>query len=245
MSPADRIREQNEQDPSRVAHTRQEAGSNGFLAVSPAMRILQLNVEGLSVAKRSIIRNVAERHNVNVSCLQKTGVDADCAGCFSISGFDLISYTLHAKHGRALYTRNDLIDVSSQLSTSHCDVVKIGGYNIANVYKPPAEPWEDINPLPFQPHPAIYMADFNSHHPDWGYDTPNNNGNMQLVWASCSDLALVHGPKQRGTFRSAHRERDFSPDLCWYFMGFQHKHPPHISLGSMLLSHRILLSSVG
>ena len=56
MSPADRIREQNEQDPSRVAHTRQKAGSNGFLAVSPALRILQLNVEGLSVAKRSIIR---------------------------------------------------------------------------------------------------------------------------------------------------------------------------------------------
>jgi len=71
--------------------------------------------------------------------------------------------------------------------------VKIGGYNIANVYKPPAEPREDTNPLPFQPHPAIYMADFNSHHPDWGYDTPNNDGNMQLVWASCSDLALVHG----------------------------------------------------
>jgi len=28
-------------------------------------------------------------------------------------------------------------------------------------------------------------------------------------------------------------------------VGFQCKHPPHISLSSMLLSHRILLSSVG
>jgi len=47
MPPADRIREQNGQDPDRVTHTRQEAGSNDFLAVSPALRVLQLNVEGL------------------------------------------------------------------------------------------------------------------------------------------------------------------------------------------------------
>ena len=62
IPPADRIREQNEQDPGRVAHTRQKAGSNDFLAVGPALRILQLNVVGLSAAKRSIIREIAERH---------------------------------------------------------------------------------------------------------------------------------------------------------------------------------------
>ena len=40
MPPVDRIHEQNEQDPGQVAHTRQEAGSTDFLAVSPALRIL-------------------------------------------------------------------------------------------------------------------------------------------------------------------------------------------------------------
>ena len=60
MPPADRIREHNEQDPGRVAHTRQEAGPS---AVGPALRILQLNVEGLSAAKRSTTRDIAERHN--------------------------------------------------------------------------------------------------------------------------------------------------------------------------------------
>ena len=44
MPPADRIREQNDQDPGRVAHTRQEAGSTDFIAVGPALRIRQLNV---------------------------------------------------------------------------------------------------------------------------------------------------------------------------------------------------------
>jgi len=61
MPPTDRIHEHNEQDPGRVAHTRQEAGSNDFLAVGPALRILQLNVEGFSAAKRSIVRDMAER----------------------------------------------------------------------------------------------------------------------------------------------------------------------------------------
>ena len=76
MPPADRIHEQNEQDPARDAHTRQEARSNNFLAVGPALHILQLNVEGLSAAKHSIIRDITERHNVNVN--------ADSANHFSI-----------------------------------------------------------------------------------------------------------------------------------------------------------------
>ena len=58
MPPTDRIHEHNEQDPGRVTHTRQEAGPS---AVGPALRILQLNVEGFSAAKRSIIRDMAER----------------------------------------------------------------------------------------------------------------------------------------------------------------------------------------
>jgi len=72
MPPADRIREQNGQDPGGVTHTRQEAGSNDFLAVGPALCILQLNVVGLSAAKRSIIRHIADRHNIDIICLKNS-----------------------------------------------------------------------------------------------------------------------------------------------------------------------------
>jgi len=112
---------------------------------------------GLSAAKRSIIRDIAQRHNVDVICLQETHVDADYADRFSTVGFDLISYALHAKHGCSFFKRKDLITVSQRLSTSHSDVVKTGGYNVANVYKPLTEPWEDTNPLPSLPHPAVYV----------------------------------------------------------------------------------------
>jgi len=40
-------------------------------------------VEGLSAAKRScLIRDIAERHNVDVICFQETHVDVDCASVF-------------------------------------------------------------------------------------------------------------------------------------------------------------------
>jgi len=79
---------------SRTLQTR--PGSNDFLAVGPALRILQLNVEGLSAAKRScIIRDIAEkhnRHNVDVICLQETHVNVDCASRFSSTRQTMIIY---------------------------------------------------------------------------------------------------------------------------------------------------------
>jgi len=134
----------------------------------------------------------AEKHNVDVTCLQETHVDADFASRFTITGFDLISYSLHAKHGRAICARKDLLEVSQQPLTSHCDVVKVGNNNIANVYKPPSEPWEDTNPFSSLPHPAIYVGDFNSHHTDWVYDSPNKEGHTFLDWASRGNFVLVH-----------------------------------------------------
>jgi len=44
MPPADRIHEQNEQDPSRVMQNTEEDVSNEFLAVGLAVRILQLYI---------------------------------------------------------------------------------------------------------------------------------------------------------------------------------------------------------
>ena len=62
---------------------------------------MQLNVEGLSAAKRRIIESLAEIHHTDVICLQKTHVNDDKSDCLTISGFDIISYTFHAKNGRA------------------------------------------------------------------------------------------------------------------------------------------------
>ena len=85
----------------------------GFQAVGPALRIMQLNVEELSAAKRRIIQSLAEIHHIDVICFQETHVNDDKSGhLLTISGFDIISYTLHAKHGRATYVRSDVSDAA-------------------------------------------------------------------------------------------------------------------------------------
>ena len=54
MPPADRI--QLEQAPGHVTSKSQDDRPNDFQAVGPALRVLQLNVEGLSASKRAITR---------------------------------------------------------------------------------------------------------------------------------------------------------------------------------------------
>ena len=117
----------------------------GFQAVGPALRIMQLNVEGLSAAKRHIIESLAEIHHIDVICLQETHVNDDKSDRLTISGFDIISYTLHAKHGRATYVRSDVSDAARVSSSQCCDVIRVGGYHIANIYKPPTEHWSNTN----------------------------------------------------------------------------------------------------
>jgi hypothetical protein len=41
-----------------------------FLALGPALRILQLNVEGLLAAKRELISDIVVRQKADVVCLQ-------------------------------------------------------------------------------------------------------------------------------------------------------------------------------
>ena len=67
MQLADQIREQRVEDPDRVANIRQEAGLDDFLAVGSAMRIIQLNVEGMPAAKRypGHCREAQRRHHLS------------------------------------------------------------------------------------------------------------------------------------------------------------------------------------
>jgi len=37
----------------------------GFQAIGPALRIMQLNVEGLSAAKRNVIQSLADSHRID------------------------------------------------------------------------------------------------------------------------------------------------------------------------------------
>jgi len=69
-------------DPGHKARKNPSDNANlGFQAVGPALRIMQLNVEGLSAAKRHIIQSLAEIHHIDVICLQETHVNDDKSDC--------------------------------------------------------------------------------------------------------------------------------------------------------------------
>ena len=196
----------------------------GFQAVGPALRIMQLNVKGLSAAKRHIIESLAEIHHIDVICLQETHVNDNKSDRLTISGFDIISYT-HAKHGPATYVRSDVSDAVHVLSSPCCDVIRVGGYHIASIFKPPTEHWNNTN-LPFVlPHLAFLVGDFNRYHQDWGYQEADLNGESLQEWALNNDYLLLHDAKQRGTFHSARWQRDYSPDLCWISTTVGHSQP--------------------
>ena len=144
MPPADQI-----YDPGQGAKKDPTETGDDFLAIGPALRIMQLNVEGLSAAKREVISSIAVRQKIDVICLEETHVHVDKTNHFSIAGFDLLAYSLHAT-----YVRDNISD-AHHVTTSVCyDVIRIGSYHVANIYKPPSENWGTTNTLPVLPHPS-------------------------------------------------------------------------------------------
>ena len=229
--PAEPNPSQGEIDPgSHIYDNPNDTPDRGFQAIGPALRILQLNVEGMSAAKRGIISTIADRQKTDIICLEETHVNDDKASRFDIEGFDLVCRTLHPKHGRATYVRSNITEAVHTMSTPHCDVIRVGGFHVANVYKPPSERWDSTNPLPVLPHPTVLVGDFNSHHPDWGYQESDPDGDQLENWASCNDFHLIHDSKQRGTFHSARWQRDYSPDLCWISTVGGHPQPASCSV---------------
>ena len=127
MPPSDRI-----YDPDQGAKKDLTDTGDDFLAISPALRIMQRNVEGLSAAKREVISSIAERQKIDVICLEETHVDVDKTNRFSIAGFDLLAYSLHAKYGRATYVRDNISDAHHVTSSVCYDVIRIGSYHVGS-----------------------------------------------------------------------------------------------------------------
>src|SRR6218665_1977624 len=122
-------------DPGQAPYTDPDKQvPHDFQAIGPAFRVLQLNVEGLSAAKRQLIGTTAQQHEVDVICLQETHVADMTAGRYGIVGYDLLSAAPDAKYGRATSTISDAAPIASD---QFHDVVQVGDFMIANVYKPP------------------------------------------------------------------------------------------------------------
>src|SRR6218665_2536201 len=103
-------------DPGQAPYTDPDKQvPHNFQGIGPASRVLQLNVEGLSAAKRQLIGTIAQQHKVDVICLQETHVAEMTAGRYGIVGYDLLSAAVPLTSGRLSPTQLPLHRTNSTM----------------------------------------------------------------------------------------------------------------------------------
>lgn len=178
--------------------------------------ILQLNVEGLTNAKLTIIEQLAYTNKATIILLQETHCVA--TEKLTIPEFTLAAHTLNKHHGLATFVKQNtdwsLEAQSADDSELEWCAVKVHDVSIINVYKPPPTRLTKAS-LPVINHPCICAGDFNCHHTEWGYSRSNNDGTCLAEWASVNNMTLLYNPKEPDSFHSARWNSGTNPDLAF------------------------------
>ena len=102
--------------------------------------IFQLNTEGLTAEKISVIEQLAYKNKAFIIVLQET--HCTTADKLVIPNFPLAGSILSRNHCLATFVRErlewSLVDQSPEQSETECLCVDVAGYKIVNVYKPHA-----------------------------------------------------------------------------------------------------------
>lgn len=214
---------------------KREATDNGILQcpltkdLGPQLRILQLNIEGISRSKSEYLTRVLEEHKIDVVLIQEThaGSFEDLCRRCKLNGYALAGATYHNSYGTATYARKDIENVrlieESNQNNIFVVTIQISGTVVSNIYKPPTTPWPD-HVIPKYQHPCTYLGDFNSHHTRWKYRDNDSNGETLLRWAESNNTYLVFDAKDNDTFFSGRWKQGYNPDLC--FVSRDEKHQP-------------------
>jgi len=127
--------------------------------------ILQLNTEGLTADKISIIEQLSYKKKAFIIVLQETHYKT--ADKLVIPNFSLAGSILSRNHGLATFVHErlewSLVDQSPEQSETEWLCVDVAGYKIVNKYKPPRSRLTPTT-TPTFPHPSLYVGDFNCQH---------------------------------------------------------------------------------
>lgn len=192
--------------------------STSGIQLGPCIRVLDLNVESISLAKSAVLSRLAAEKDIDAILLQETHAKdyQDLIKRCKIDGFKIADQIPHRNYGLVTLVRDDILQTRSTYKNALDDVEVLGldvkGLNLVNVYKPPSRLWSD-DPLPTFAEATSYVGDFNSHHHDWGYSHNDINGNKISDWIQLNNCRLVMNLKDRKTFRSAAHQSESNPDL--------------------------------
>ena len=193
--------------------------SNQDIHLGPTVNVLDLNVEGISLAKSAVISKIATDNDIHVILLQETHAKShtDLLKRCSIVEFSIAANIPHKQYGIATLVRNDISDVKLSHKSCENDVellgVDVNGLNIVNIYKPPSRNWSK-EVMPIFNEATAYIGDCNSHHSGWGYSHSNEDGNKLSEWIALNNYNLIINLKDRKSFRSAAHQTETNPDLC-------------------------------
>ena len=154
-------------------------------AEEPRPNILQLNTEGLTTDKISVIEQLVYKNKAFIIVLQET--HCTTADKLVIPNFSLAGSVLSRNHGLATFVHErmewSLVDQSPEQSETEWLCVDVAGYMIVNVYKPPRSRFTPTA-IPTFPHPSLYVGDLNCQHVNWGYNKTFPDGESQLLLSS-------------------------------------------------------------
>ncbi|KAL7872833.1 hypothetical protein AOLI_G00119040 [Acnodon oligacanthus] len=175
---------------------RQRTSSSGradtLTVKNQGLSVLQLNVEGLTIAKLEVIRHLANSNKVAVALQQETHWVSD--DNLMLSGF-LLAGSIHSKkHKMATFVQEGLSWSATSQSPPGCNiewlVTKIQEISVVNTYKPPLTALT-IASLPPVPAPAIYVGDFNCQHTDWDYNHTSYDGVALIILRAAKHNILL------------------------------------------------------
>ena len=130
----------------------------------------------------------------------------------------MINQLNHEQYGTIIYAREPelVTDEGGAIDDDgiHRSTIKFGDTKITNIYKPPNATWT-TPPKENTEHPSLIIGDFNSHHTNWGYNKNNQAGVEVNDWSTNANLTLLYNPKDKGTFRSARWNKEYTPDLVF------------------------------
>jgi len=134
-------------------------------AEDPRPSILQLNTEGLTADKISVIEQLTYKNKAIIIVLQE--IHCTTADKLVIPNLSLAESVLRRNYGLATFVHErlewSLVDQSPEQSEIEWLCVDVAGHKIINVYKPSRSRFTPTA-IPTFLHPSLYVGDFNCQH---------------------------------------------------------------------------------
>ena len=150
---------------------------SGCLAKYLQPAVLQLNTEGTTASKISMVENLAHKTKALVIHLQET--HCTCVDKLVIPNFALAGSIPSRKHSLAPFVHESLSWTLAGQSPEDSEIkwlcVDVAGLKISSVYEPPSSRLLTMS-LPVFQYPCAYASDFNCQHVQWGYRANTSNG---------------------------------------------------------------------